>query len=183
MMKAILEIRPAKAALFAAALLTASASIAGSGHASTETLFSAINGRLSHMQAVAAWKMDNDRPVEDLEREKVVLEAARQQAAEVGLSADSVTLFFQAQIDAAKDIQSCWIARWEEGASRPETVPDLVNEVRPALLKLGESILQELATTPVAAGDRTAFEAALTVDCLSEQSRQALFDGLLGITP
>jgi len=157
--------------------------VAGSVNASTETLFNAVNDRLSHMQAVAAWKADNDRPVEDLEREKVVMEAARRQAAEVGLPADSVTHFFQAQIDAAKDIQSCWIARWEEGAARPETVPDLVDEVRPALLRLGDSILQELARTSVAAGDRKAFDAALTVDCLSEQSRQALFDGLLDINP
>jgi len=182
-MKATPEIRSTKAALVAAALLASSASAADSVNASTETLFSAVNERLSHMQAVAAWKADNDRPVEDLERDKVVLEAARLQAAEVGLRAKNVTLFFQAQIDAAKDIQSCWIARWEEGAARPESVPDLVDEVRPALLTLGDSILRELAKTSVAADDRPDFDAALTVDCLSEQSRQALFDGLLGINP
>ena len=162
-------------------MLTATLAAAGSGKASTENLFEAVNDRLSYMQAVAAWKVDNNSPVEDLEREKVVLEAARKQAAEVGLSADSVTLFFQAQIDAAKDIQSCWISRWDQGAARPDNVPDLVKEVRPALLKLGNDILQELAETPVGADDRSGFDAALTVDCLSQSSQDALFNGLMNI--
>jgi chorismate mutase-like protein len=182
-MIAIPCIWPARAVLHLAALLAAILVSAGSAGASTGTLFSAVNERLSFMQAVAAWKADNNRPVEDLEREKVVLEAARKQAAEIGLSADSVTLFFQAQIDAAKDIQFCWIARWKEGTARPDSVPDLVQDVRPALLKLGNDILQELATTSVAATDRAAFDVALTVDCLSESARKALFDGLLGINP
>ena len=47
------------------------------GWAAPDKLFGAINERLSFMQSVAAWKADNDKPVEDLPREKVVLDAAR----------------------------------------------------------------------------------------------------------
>lgn len=150
-------------------------------HAEPSDLFDAIDKRLSYMQAVAAWKVDNNRPVEDLAREKVVLDAARTKAGEVGLSGDSVTGFFQAQIDAAKDIQTCWIGRWNDGADRPTDVPDLVEDVRPALLTLGNEILQLMATEKVSLEDQQAFTAALTVDCLSPEAKDALFDGLLEV--
>lgn len=165
------------------AVLTALVSLAASSGARAEpsALFDAINARLSYMQAVAAWKVDNDRPVEDLEREAVVLEAARDKAAELGLSGDNVGGFFQAQIDAAKDIQTCWIERWNAGAPRPDDVPDLIEEVRPALLKLGNEILGQMVVEKVGPADRHAFTAALTVDCLSAEAEHALFDGLLAV--
>jgi len=168
-----------KSALAAVLLLAAPKGL----QAAPSDLFDAIDKRLSYMQAVAAWKVDNNRPVEDLEREKVVLDAARAKAGEVGLAGDSVTGFFQAQIDAAKEIQTCWIGRWDEGAARPDTVPDLVDEVRPALLTLGNEILQLMATEKISADDRQAFTSALTVDCLSSQAKGALFDGLLTVQP
>jgi len=154
-----------------------------SPHAEPSDLFEAIDKRLSYMRAVAAWKADNNRPVEDLEREKVVLDAARAKAGEVGLAGDSVTGFFQAQIDAAKEIQTCWIGRWDEGAARPTDVPDLVEDVRPALLTLGNEILQLMATENISVDDRQAFTAAVTLDCLSPATKGALFDGLLNVQP
>lgn len=151
------------------------------GQAAPADLFGAINERLGYMQAVAAWKLDNQRPVEDLKREQVVLDAARGQAAEIGLSKDSVTGFFQAQIEAAKDIQTCWIGRWNDGAARPTDVPDLIEEVRPALLSLGKDILTLMAAETVTEEDRQAFSEAITVDCLPDDAREALFEGLLAV--
>lgn len=151
------------------------------GWAAPDKLFGAINERLSFMQSVAAWKADNDKPVEDLPREKVVLDAARTKAVENGLSADNVTLFFQAQIDAAKDIQTCWIERWESGEARPQNVPDLIKDVRPELLRLGNEILTLLAESPVESSDQQAFTEALTVECLSDGSKSALFEGLVDV--
>ncbi|GAB2183395.1 gamma subclass chorismate mutase AroQ [Roseibium sp. LAB1] len=151
------------------------------GWAAPQELFSAINERLSFMKPVAAWKADNDKPVEDLPREKVVLDAARAKAVENGLSADNVTLFFQAQIDAAKDIQTCWIARWDSGEPRPQNVPDLIKDVRPELLRLGDDILTLLAKSPVEASDKQAFADAVTVECLSEGAKNALFEGLVDV--
>jgi len=151
------------------------------GRAAPADLFDVINQRLSHMQAVAAWKVGNGRPVEDLEREHLVLEAARAQAIASGLSGDGVTVFFQAQIDAAKDIQNCWIDRWRQGTPRPEDMPDLVEEIRPALLKLGDEILKLMSGETVGASDRPGFDEALTVDCLSSASKQALFESLLAV--
>ncbi|MEE4011686.1 gamma subclass chorismate mutase AroQ [Roseibium sp. FZY0029] len=165
-------------AALAVSLLAATAT---PGWAAPDKLFSAINERLSYMQSVAAWKADNDKPVEDLPREKVVLEAARAKAVENGLSADNVTLFFQAQIDAAKDIQTCWIDRWNGGEARPKNVPDLIKDVRPELLRLGNDILTLLAETPVEASDKAAFTQAVTVECLSDGARTALFEGLVDV--
>jgi len=146
-------------------------------------LFDAIKERLSYMQAVAAWKVDNNRPVEDLEREKIVLDAARDQATDLGLASDSVNGFFLAQIEAAKEIQACWIVRWDEGNARPVNVPDLIEEVRPALLSLGKDILHLMTVETVGPTDRRAFLSILTVECLSPEAKNALFDGLLAVHP
>ena len=62
------------------------------------TLFSVIDERLAFMQDVAAWKWQNQRPIEDLARERVVLEAAVQQATDIGLDAAHVRAFFAAQL-------------------------------------------------------------------------------------
>lgn len=146
-----------------------------------DELFGAINDRLGYMQPVAAWKVENSRPVEDLEREKVVLDAAREKASEKGLSPESASAFFQAQIDAAKDIQFCWMARWEKGETRPDKVPDLVEEVRPELLRLGNEILDRIAETHVSEDNRQTFIASVDVECLSTDARNAIFEGLLEI--
>jgi chorismate mutase-like protein len=152
-------------------------------------LFRLIGERLSWMAPVAAWKLENERPVEDLAREKVVLEAAAMKARAAGLSGDSVRAFFQAQIDAAKAIQRCWMKRWKTGAAAPpEQAPDLVEEIRPALLRLGTAIVDGLSAalehgTPINRDDRPAFDEAVAVDCLDAKARDALFDGLLQVRP
>lgn len=146
-------------------------------------LFSAIGERLGWMAPVAAWKVANDKPVEDLAREAVVLQAAQSKAEQVGLARETVVDFFQAQIDAAKAIQWCWIARWEVGAPVPQETPDLVEEIRPELIRLGQEVLDELAgeiaesgAIPAQARDR--FVAEVSLDCLDEQSATNLFESL-----
>ncbi|NIP77428.1 MAG: chorismate mutase, partial [Xanthomonadales bacterium] len=61
---------------------------------------------------VAAWKHARGKPVEDLEREAVVVDRAAADAAAAGLDPETARPFFMAQIDAAKSVQHCWIARW-----------------------------------------------------------------------
>ena len=171
-------IRPA---LFVSLVSLVMSFLAPAAAAATDDLYRTIAERLSYMQAVAAWKVENDRPVEDLEREQVVLEAARSKAREQGLAGAQVTGFFEAQIEAAKDIQSCWIDRWNSGVQPPGTVPDLVSEVRPALLRLGGSIISQLAEASVTSNDRTAFENLVEVECLSNGAREKIFEGLLAV--
>ena len=101
-----------------------------------------IARRLSLMEPVAAWKWLHARPVEDLAREELVLAKATEAAVGAGLAPDGARAFFAAQIGAAKDIQSCWIARWHGGAApAPESAPDLAEEIRPQLIEIGAALL------------------------------------------
>lgn len=149
-----------------------------------DAVFEGIAGRLSLMKPVAAWKRANGVAVEDREREAVVLENATAAAAEAGLDPAAARPFFAAQIAAAKDIQRCWLARWDAGeASPPEDAPDLKTEIRPALLELGRALLestaaalaQDIAFDETYAAD---YAAAADIDCLSAARRDAVYDSL-----
>jgi cyclohexadienyl dehydratase len=112
--------------------------------ASTDkSLIGLINERLGHMKTVAAHKWINQLPIEDLAREEVVIERAQRSGLEHGITMASSDQFFSAQIIAAKEIQTHWFEQWESGDA-PSSAPDLVKEVRPELLILGEKITAQL---------------------------------------
>lgn len=146
-----------------------------------------IARRLSLMEPVAAWKWLHARPVEDLAREELVLAKATEAAVGAGLAPDGARAFFAAQIGAAKDIQSCWIARWHGGAApAPESAPDLAEEIRPQLIEIGAALLAAIGTAlaegdSFAAGGSAAFDAAVAVDCLSDPHRDAVYRALTGL--
>jgi cyclohexadienyl dehydratase len=95
------------------------------------------------MQDVAAYKWLNQRPIEDLERETVVLTAASRSGLDYNITVASSEAFFAAQIEAAKEIQRYWFDQWQTHGA-PETAADLITTVRPALLDLGEQITAQL---------------------------------------
>nr|WP_269809096.1 gamma subclass chorismate mutase AroQ [Enterovibrio nigricans] len=97
---------------------------------SLNTLFSAINERLSYMEDVALFKANNHKPIEDIEREKIVINKASESAKDSGLNQQSVIGFFTAQISAAKAIQYRYRADLlTEGSAREPR--DLTDEIRP----------------------------------------------------
>ena len=99
--------------------------------------------RLAFMPAVAAWKAARGVPVEDPERERLVLAAAESKAVEFGLDPRPVREWFVVQIDLAKAVQ--------RRSAAAEPTLDL-NRVRPALIRLGERqvrALRALAGGPV----------------------------------
>ena len=106
-------------------------------------LLAAMDERLSLMPAVAESKRTQNRPVEDLEQEALVLQAAaegvRAEAVRQGRSPPSesaVVDYFKAQIEAAKVIQYKVLAQ----STSMEDPPDLVTEIRPALGRISERI-------------------------------------------
>ncbi|TNE47262.1 MAG: gamma subclass chorismate mutase AroQ [Bacteroidetes bacterium] len=103
-----------------------------------------MNKRLSLMKDVAAYKWEHQLPIEDLEREKVVLESSIKQATALGLDSASIYTYFQIQIDLAKKVQQHWFATWQKAGYQPYTYADLTTEVRPALLELGNNQLQAI---------------------------------------
>ena len=106
-------------------------------------LLVAMRERLSLMVAVAEAKRVLGRPVEDLEQEARVLNAAvegvNREAGRAGiapLNDEIIRSFFQAQMDAAKAIQH----RTLENDPTMTNPPDLVDDLRPALGRISARI-------------------------------------------
>jgi cyclohexadienyl dehydratase len=147
-----------------------------------EALYRLINERLSLMEQVAAHKWINAQPITAPEREAFVISKAVDDGLQYGITTDSSRAFFEAQIEAAKDIQQCWFNRWETGVE-PETADDLVVVVRPMLIVLGSEITARLTQNT---NDKTLFNQSfskdLSIDCLSKGARQGIFSALENIT-
>jgi len=150
-----------------------------------DAVFDGIAQRLFLMKSVAAWKRANGVAVEDRAREAVVLDnATAAAAADAGLDPAAARAFFAAQIAAAKDVQRCWMGRWDaDRAPPPEGAPDLTTEIRPALLELDRALLASIEAAlarNVAFDEARApdFAAAADIDCLSAAQRDAVYDRL-----
>lgn len=114
---------------------------AGTTATPVEALLTATAERLALMPRVAAAKQRMGLPIEVLSQEARVLEAARaevhQSAAALGLEAppdEAITAFFQAQMDAAKQVQH------NTPASTNAPVHSLDEELRPALARISARI-------------------------------------------
>ncbi|KXO09545.1 Periplasmic chorismate mutase I precursor [Moritella sp. JT01] len=145
-------------------------------------LFSTLNQRLSYMEDVALYKANNNKPIEDIEREKVVIDKASKSAAKVGLDKQSVVGFFQTQISAAKAIQYRYRADLLSQTTS-KTPRDLKTVIRPALIKLGKEINTKLALYLNEGGKFTAqdwetFKVTLDSRYLTDTDKQALFNAL-----
>ena len=137
-----------------------------------------IAARLALMKPVAHSKWVAGRAIEDTDREKVVIEQAVISGLQYGITTDSTTTFFEAQIEAAKAIQRYWFSAWQD--EPPEGLaPDLTATIRPQLLELGDRILSQLSDTRSLPFAR--FQKATQIEGLSLAHQQALFEALAGI--
>ena len=91
--------------------------------------------RLAFMPVIAVWKAERGVAIEDQERERLVLAAAESTAVEFGLDPRPVREWFALQIDLAKAVQ--------RRTAAAEPTLDL-DEVRPALIRLGERQVRAL---------------------------------------
>lgn len=96
------------------------------------------------MKAVAAHKWLHHLPIEDVDRETMVIKAVTYRGLRYGVTARSLSDLFLAQISAAKEIQRYWFSAWRR-TSPPNEAPDLETELRPALTALGTAIVDALA--------------------------------------
>jgi cyclohexadienyl dehydratase len=147
-----------------------------------EALYRLINERMSLMEQVAAYKWINEQPIAVPERETLVISNAVRDGLQYGITTDSSSAFFSAQIVAAKIIQQCWFDRWEEDKP-PETAEDLAGVVRPKLISLGREIVSRLAknTNDEKLFNRL-FSKNLPVECLSDGALQKVFEALKNVT-
>lgn len=151
----------------------------------TDELFSTINERLSYMQDVALFKAKNHLSIEDVQRENVVMEKAKMFASEQGFDPEIVKDFFAAQISVAKAIQYRYRA---DLLSQPafQQPRDLQTEVRPALIGLGQKIIEQMVMYSKNQGEFQQtqfadFHAALTVKYVTDADKQHLFNALLKV--
>ncbi|WP_426162367.1 gamma subclass chorismate mutase AroQ [Pseudoduganella sp. R-34] len=108
-----------------------------------EQLRKLMEQRLALMPDVARYKWRHGGAIEDLARERVIIERFAAQAAALGLPSDWSELFFRAQIDAAKMLQRACTASLPCITAGP--VPDLAQETRPRLDALEQPLLLALA--------------------------------------
>ncbi|MFK7823753.1 MAG: gamma subclass chorismate mutase AroQ [Oligoflexales bacterium] len=100
--------------------------------------------RLRIMPEVAKWKAINNKPIDDFERENQLLKKLEKQGADLGLEAEFIRTFFQAQFDAAKIYQRQFIEA-NRTKSDFDSVQDLNNEIRPKVTQLTNRILNLLS--------------------------------------
>lgn len=145
----------------------------------SEALYGRIGERLALMRDVAAYKWLHDLPVTDSEREARVLDSAAADGLRFQIEPDSTRRLFAVQIEAAKDIQRYWFERWAAGPA-PDSAPDLVGELRPHLLQLGEEILA-LAAEPVTGVSADRFYEIVRTDGLERDRADELLSAVAAL--
>jgi cyclohexadienyl dehydratase len=172
----------ARVALMAVLLTALAATLPAAAEPGAEgehTFFALIDQRLALMRDVAAHKWHNGMPIEDLEREALVVDQAVGSALRHGLTVGSSRAFFAAQIEAAKEIQRHWFDVWQSGPP-PAVAPDLDVDLRPELLRLGSAIVDAAAkrlaapSQPAQPQSAPPGPAAVHVEGLSADTRRAL---------
>jgi cyclohexadienyl dehydratase len=148
--------------------------------ADDENLFGLIGERLGYMHKVAAYKWVHGLPIEDLQRENVVLDHATSDGLEYGIRVAMSRAFFRQQIEAAKEIQHYWFEHWKDHPV-PQKITDLNTVIRPELVRLGKSITALLGRTS-SLDARDDFLATINIEGLSAGGKQALYEALRAIT-
>ncbi len=157
----------------------------GAESESVLALFRAIDERLGYMEEVGLYKAKNQIPIEDLERERIVLLDAKNLAASQGLDPESMETFFIAQINAAKAIQYRYRADLLSQEMPTRTV-DLQTDIRPALDQLGSDIIRLFAVLLsndhlLNERDRDLFLATVQRNLLTDADKQALYGAMLEV--
>ncbi|MCF7534169.1 chorismate mutase [Pseudomonas petrae] len=88
--------------------------------AQLQPLIAAMEQRLEIANDVARSKWHSGKPVQDSERERLVIQNAESRAGEFKLAADDVHEFMTAQMEANKMVQYARIEQWRETGHSPE---------------------------------------------------------------
>ena len=109
-------------------------------------LLDLIELRLAVSEDVARSKWNSGAPIEDLARERAIVDSIGTQAAAHRLEAAFAKAFFQAQIEASKVVQQARLTQWR-ASNRPPfaDAPDLQRDIRPQLDRITPAMLDALA--------------------------------------
>src|SRR5262249_6041868 len=104
-----------------------------------------LSGRLDLMKEVARVKWRDGKPSADPDRERQMMAELVRRGEEKGLDSDTVREFFNAQIEAAKQVQQEPFDRWKsEGASTKMEARDLTS-LRQQVDETNLALLESLA--------------------------------------
>jgi len=104
-----------------------------------------VRERLELAPAVAQAKWNSGAPIEDLPREREILDAVARAAPGYGLEPRAAVAFFGAQIEAGKVVQQALHRDWRAQGRPPfAAAPDLGRELRPAFDRLTPELLAAL---------------------------------------
>lgn len=118
--------------------------LATSAFADTDEALRLARVRLDLAREVALAKLYSRGAIEDLKREAEVVEKVRGQARELGVDPEFAAKFFRAQIEASKEAQRAWQAKWAREGAPFGPRPDLAKSIRPKLDALTPRILEAL---------------------------------------
>ena len=109
-----------------------------------DPLMNGILERLAISEAVARTKYTSGKPVQDTAREQALLDSVADRAAQFSLTPAQARTFFRLQMDAGKLVQTALLARWAREGRAPGEPVDLASRLRPALDRLGTSLMHDL---------------------------------------
>ncbi|WP_176399136.1 gamma subclass chorismate mutase AroQ [Pandoraea sp. PE-S2T-3] len=109
-----------------------------------DPLMRGILERLTISEAVARTKFGSGKPVQDTPREQALLDSVGERASQYGLTPAQARTFFRLQIEAGKLVQTALLARWAREGRAPGQPVDLATRLRPALDRLGGSLMHDL---------------------------------------
>ena len=122
------------------------ASLTAAHTAPVDRLLGLIKERLDVAPEVARTKWNTKAPIEDLPREKQIIDAVARRAPEYGLDPLVAGSFFQGQIEASKVVQTALHAEWTASGQPPfAKVADLGKDIRPVLDRLTPAMMGALA--------------------------------------
>jgi chorismate mutase len=122
------------------------ANFTAADRATVGRLLGLIKQRLDVAPEVARTKWNTKVPIEDLPREKQIIEAVAERAPEYGLDPRMAGIFFTGQIEASKIIQNALHAEWTARRQAPfAKVVDLGQSIRPVLDQLTPTMMRALA--------------------------------------
>jgi len=123
-----------------------STTLSAADGAKVDRLLELISERLNIAPEVARIKWNTKAPIEDLAREKQIIDGVVARAGEYSLDSRVLEAFFTAQIEASKIIQNSLHAEWMARGQPPfAKVADLSKDIRPALDQLTPAMMQALA--------------------------------------
>ncbi|WP_235135737.1 chorismate mutase [Lelliottia amnigena] len=169
-------------AIFLSSLLMCSTVFASSvTSVSLGELSSALNERMLLMPDVAGYKALHHLPVEDLPREKVVIDTMTKNAQDAGLASDTVVPFVNALMNAGKAIQYRCLADWLATPQASAPVTDLANirqKIQQTDTRIMTAISQRLMVGSFSEAEMAWLESQMTPPGLSAADKKNLLVAL-----